>query len=100
MKILLSIFLVLVMATSVAVPLLVQWQGDDAYEMKEKNADDTDDEGKEKEGKEKDSYTYFIQILTKHGAFFDENTPEKQYFKHDSAISENHASLPELPPEA
>jgi hypothetical protein len=86
------------MATSVTVPLLVQWQGEDVYEMKEKSADDTDDDLKE--GKEKDVYTFFIQISTKFGAFSNENTPEKQYYKHDSAVSENHSALPDLPPEA
>ncbi len=86
------------MAASVTVPLMVQLQDEDVYEMKEKSAGDTDDDLKE--AKEKDVYVLNIQILNKSNGFLNENTPEKQYYKHDSAISENHASLPELPPEA
>lgn len=98
MKFFLSICLALIMAASVTVPLMVQWQGEDMYEMKEKNADDTDDDFKE--GKEKNLYVLHIKLLSKFNVFSNENTSEKQYHKHDSAISENHASLPELPPEA
>jgi hypothetical protein len=86
------------MGASIIAPLMVRSQADDVFEIKEKNTDDTDDDLKE--GKEKDIYTFFIQISAKFGAFSNENTPEKQYFKHDSAVSENHAALPELPPEA
>ena len=53
MKNFISICLVLIMATSVTVPLLVQWQGDDVCEMKESKSDDDADDtfkiGKEKE---------------------------------------------------
>ncbi len=88
------------MAASVTVPLMVQWQSEDVYEMKEKSADDTDDDLKEDKEKEKGLYVLHIKLLSKSSVFSNENTPEKQYYKHDSAISENHASLPELPPEA
>lgn len=98
MKFFLSICLALIMAASVTVPLMVQWQGEDVYEMKEKSADDTDDDLKE--SKEKSIYVLNINISSKFNVFFNENTSEKQYHKYDSAISENHASLPELPPEA
>ena len=99
MKYFFSLCLALIMAASVIVPLMVQLQSADMYEMKEKNADDTDDDNL-KEGKEKEPYTLNLQILSKFKVLFSENTSEKQYFTHDSAISENHASLPELPPEA
>ena len=86
------------MAASVTVPLMVQWQSEDVYEMKEKSADDTDDDLKE--AKEKDIYVFNVQISKKSTVFLNENTSEKQYHKHDSALSENHAALLDLPPEA
>ena len=87
------------MVIGVVVPSMVQWQGEDVCEMKEKGGDDDTDEDY-KIGKEKDIYAFSIQILTKPNAFSKENSREKQYFQHDSAVSENHAFLPEMPPEA
>jgi hypothetical protein len=99
MKNLFALFLAIVLVIGVVVPSVVQLQGDDVYEMKEKNADDSDDDLKE--SKEKDLYVLTIDVvLRKFNTFFSNNTSEKQYHKQDSAISENHASLPELPPEA
>ena len=99
MKNLISIFLAIVIAIGVAVPLMVQLQGEDVCEMKEKGEDGDADEDY-KIGKEKDIYAFRIALLTKFDAFSTENSREKQYFKHDSAVSENHAFLPEMPPEA
>lgn len=86
------------MGASVIVPLVVQWQGEDTYELKEVNTDDDTDEVKM--GKEKDVYTFFIQFVTKFDAFSTENDREKQYYQHDCLISEHHVFLPEIPPEA
>ncbi len=87
------------MAASVTVPLMVQWQGENVYEMKEKSADDNTDDDL-KEAKEKDVYALSGQILSLFNVFLNQNTFGKQYYKHDSAISENHAALLDLPPEA
>ena len=99
MKIFISICLVLIMATSVTVPLLVQWQGDDVCEIKEnKSADDADDTFKI--GKEKEVYVLNSHFSFKFDAFSSELSRKTLYFKHDALISEKHTFLPELPPEA
>jgi hypothetical protein len=99
MKLLLSIFLLIIMIASVAVPVLAQWQGEDMCEMKDgKNEKDSDDEFKV--GKEKEVYIssgYFSLLFA---AFSLEKTNEKQYYKHDCLISENHAQRLEMPPDA
>jgi hypothetical protein len=90
MKNLISLFLAIVIAIGVAVPLMVQLHGEDVYEMKEKSGDG-DDEEDYKIGKEKDIYAFSIQVLTKFDAFSTENSREKQYYKHEGTVSENHA---------
>jgi hypothetical protein len=87
------------MIASVTVPVLVQWQCEDVCEMKEcKSEGDSDDEIKV--GKEKEVYisNRFFSILF--SDFFSEKTDEKQYYKHDCLISENHAKQLEMPPDA
>jgi hypothetical protein len=99
MKLLLSIFLLIIMIASVAVPVLAQWQGEDVCELKDgKNEKDSDDEFKV--GKEKEVYVSHNLFSLIVGAFYLENTNEKQYYKHDCLISENHAKQLEMPPEA
>lgn len=87
------------MIASVTVPVLAQWQGEDVCELKDgKGEGDSDDDFKV--GKEKEVYIsngYFSLILP---AFYLEKTNEKQYYKLDCLISENHASRLEMPPEA
>jgi hypothetical protein len=99
MKLLLSISLLIIMLTSFAVPVVALWQGEDVCELKDsKGENDSDDELKV--GKEKEVYTsngYFSLILA-HS--FLEQTSEKQYYKHDCLISENHAKQLEMPPDA
>jgi hypothetical protein len=99
MKYFLSISLLIIMIASVAVPVLAQWQSEDVCEMKEcKSESDSDNEFKV--GKEKEVYTstgYFSFVFA---AFCLEKTKEKQYYKHDCLISENHALQLEMPPEA
>jgi hypothetical protein len=99
MKLLLSISLLVIMIASVTVPVLAQWQNEDVCEIKDgKSEGDSDDEFKV--GKEKEVYItggYFSLILP---TFSSEKTKEKQYFKHDCLISENHAKQLEMPPEA
>ena len=87
------------MATSVTVPLLVQWQGDDVCEMKESKSDDDADDTF-KIGKEKEVYVLNSHFSFKFDAFSSESSRKTLYFKHDALISEKHTSLPELPPEA
>jgi hypothetical protein len=97
MKLLLSISLLIIMIASVAVPVLAQWQSEDLCETKDSKSD-SDDEFKV--GKEKEVYVsngYFSLVLA---AFYAEETNEKQYYKHDCLISENHAKQLEMPPEA
>ena len=87
------------MATSVTVPLLVQWQNDDVCEMKESKSDnDTDDTFKI--GKEKEVYILNSHLSIHFDAFSSEESRKKCYFNHDALISEKHTFLPELPPEA
>jgi hypothetical protein len=99
MKLLLSIFLLIIMIASVTVPVLAQWQGEDVSEVKDgKKESDSDDEFKI--GKEKEVYLtngYFSLVLT---AFSSAKTKEKQYYQHDCLISENHAQRLEMPPDA
>jgi hypothetical protein len=87
------------MIASVTVPVLAQWQGEDLCEFKDgKNEGDSDDEFKI--GKEKEVYIsngYFSLVFAVHSL---EKTNEKQYYKHDGLISENHAQRLEMPPEA
>lgn len=87
------------MIASVTVPVLAQWQSEDVSEVKDsKGENDSDDEFKV--GKEKEVYLtggYFSLILP---AFSSEKTKEKQYYKHDCLISENHALQLDMPPEA
>ena len=98
MKLLLSISLVIIMIVSVTVPLVVQWQGEDMYELKESNSDDSDDEFKV--GKEKEVYIVNRLIAVLIPALIVEETKEQQYYKHECLVSENHSFLPEIPPEA
>jgi hypothetical protein len=99
MKLLLAISLLIIMIANVTVPVLVQWQSEDVCEIKDgKSEGDSDDEFKI--GKEKEVYivnSYFALIFP---AFFSEKTKEKQYYKHDCLMSENHAKQLEMPPEA
>ena len=87
------------MATSVTVPLLVQWQGDDVCEMKESKSDDNADDTF-KIGKEKEVYILNSHLSILFDAFSSEASRKTLYFKHDALISEKHTFLPELPPEA
>jgi hypothetical protein len=99
MKLLLSISLLILMIASVTVPVLAQWQCEDVSEVKDsKGEGDSDDEYKI--GKEKEVYIsngYFSLVFA---AFCLEKTNEKQYYKHDCLISENHAQRLEMPPDA
>ncbi len=99
MKLLLSISLLILMIASVTVPVLVQWQNEAMLEIKDfKGEGDSDDEFKV--GKEKEMYllnSFYPLFLS---AFFSEKNNEKQYYKHDCLISENHALQLEMPPEA
>jgi hypothetical protein len=97
MKLLLSISLIIIMITSVAVPLLVQWQSEDVCEMKESKGDDSDDEFKI--GKEKEVYIINPLLAALAPVMISEITKEKQYYQHESLISENYSFLPEIPPE-
>ena len=99
MKIFISICLVLIMATSVTVPLLVQWQNDDVCEMKESKSDDNADDTL-KIGKEKEVYILDSHLSIHFDAFSSEDSRKTLYFKHDALVSEKHTFLPELPPEA
>jgi hypothetical protein len=98
MKLLLSISLLIIMMTSVTLPLLVQWQCEDVCELKESKGEDSDDEFKI--GKEKEVYiinsllSILIPVLTSG------KTNERQYYKHDCLISENHSMQLDMPPEA
>ncbi len=99
MKLLFSISLLIIMITSVAVPVLAQWQGEDVCEVKDgKGESDSDDEFKV--GKEKEVYVAknFFALIS--SAFSLEKTNEEQYYKHDCLISENHAQRLEMPPDA
>jgi hypothetical protein len=86
------------MMASVIVPLVVQWQDKDSYELKESNSDDSEDEFKV--GKEKEVYIINRLIAGLVPILSSERTKEKQYYKHDCLVSENHSFLPEIPPEA
>ena len=99
MKNFISMCLVLIMTTSVIVPFLVQWQGDDVCEMKESKSDD-DTEDTFKIGKEKEVYVLNSHFSFKFDAFSSESSRKTLYFKHDALISEKHTFLPKLPPEA
>ena len=99
MKSLFSIFLAIVMVIGVVVPSMVQLQGEDICEMKEKSGDDAADEDY-KIGKEKDIYPFSVQLLSQFNAFSKNNSREKHCFQRDNTVSENHALLPEIPPEA
>ena len=87
------------MATSVTVPLLVQWQGDDVCEMKESKSDDNADDTL-KIGKEKEVYILNSHLSLHFDAFSSKESRKKRYFNHNAPISEKHTLLPELPPEA
>jgi hypothetical protein len=97
MKLLLPIFLTIIMMASVTVPLVVQLQGEDMYELKESNGDDSDNEFKV--GKEKEVYIMNSFLSTLVPALRDKKTKEKQYYLHDRLFSENHSFLPEIPPD-
>lgn len=87
------------MIASVAVPVLAQWQGEDVCEVKDgKGEGDSDDEFKV--GKEKEVYIFKSFFALIFPAFSLEKTNEKQYYKHDCLISENHAQRLEMPPDA
>jgi hypothetical protein len=98
MKLLLSISLIIIMIASVTVPLVVQWQEEDIYELKESNSDDSDDEFKV--GKEKEIYVINSFISALAPVLSAEKNKEKQYYQHDCLVSEKHSFLPEIPPEA
>jgi hypothetical protein len=85
------------MMTSVTLPLLVQWQGEDVCELKESKGEDSDDEFKI--GKEKEVYIINGLLPMLAPALSSEKTKEKQYYKHDCLVSEKHSFLPEIPPE-
>ena len=87
------------MATSVTVPLLVQWQSDDVYEMKERNSDDDADDAL-KVGKEKEVYILNSHFAIKFNAYSSSESRKTLYFKHDALLSEKHTFLLEIPPEA
>lgn len=98
MKYFLSVFLVINMIVSVAVPLVVQLQGEEIYQLLEDNSDDTSDDLKVE--KEKEIYTYNSHIhLDFSDNFSVSDLKSTLYYKHDNLISEYHAFLPEIPPE-
>jgi hypothetical protein len=99
MKSFLSIFLLIVMIASVAVPVLVQWQSEDMCELKESKSDENSDD-ELKVGKEKEVYISNSYFSIHFAAFLLEKTTEEQYHKHDCLISENHAMQLDMPPEA
>ena len=101
MKVLFSIFFLLVMLTSVTVSVMEQWQGEDISEVKESKTGDADDtDGEEKVGKEKEVYTLNHNIFIVTLLFSTGRLKKTNHYGNDSVISELYASLPELPPEA
>ena len=98
MKLLLSISLLIIMIASVAVPVLAQWQSEDVCEIKDSKSQDSDDEFKV--GKEKEVYVANRHLSLLFAPFILEKNNEKQYYKHDCLISENHALQLDMPPEA
>jgi hypothetical protein len=101
MKVIYTIFFLLVMFTSVTVSVMEQWQGEDISELKESKTDDADDtDSEEKVEKEKEVYTFNHKSAVEISLFSTRKLKKTNYYGQDSFISELFASLPELPPEA
>jgi hypothetical protein len=99
MKYLLSLFLIAVILANVAAPLVEQLRGEKVSMVFENSDEDGKDELKV--DKEKETYTYNkVEILHVQAINVSENIRETLYYKHDELISECHAFLPEMPPEA
>ena len=88
------------MMSNVAVSVVEQLQGRDLVEVNEYSKDDTEEEGKKEKETEKETYTLRHDAYIKPDAFQLSKGKRSLIFENDDLISEYHASLPELPPEA
>jgi hypothetical protein len=85
------------MIASVVVPVVVHWQSDDLCELKESKSDENSDDELKADKEEVYVINNLLSILAP--ALSSEKTKEKQYYKHECLVSENHSFLPEIPPE-
>ena len=99
MKLAYSIFLILVMSTSVAVSAIEQVCGRDVWQV-ECSADDTDEEKKnEKEEKEKEIYLWKDHTALE-GCDFRKLPDVSLFPDNEGFLSKAYTFLPEIPPDA
>lgn len=89
------------MVLNITIPLAEQLWGDHLYELAALGNNDSDEKDKtEKEEKEKEIFSSLFDVSHK-GEEFDLRQLNDLLYAHSHAlISENYASMPELPPEA
>ena len=97
MKHFLSIFLLIIMVTSLSVSAVEQLKDGDIYELKECKTDDADE--KSKVEKEKEVYNFESNSLLQIDDFSLAKLKKQIVIKNDNLKSERHTFLPELPPE-
>lgn len=98
MQSILPYLLIAIMALHVAAPLVERVQGATKYELAKAGTDDA--EGKDKAENEKESVIYPFSLAIFSGNL-DPDTQYRALFpEEDHPVSESHALLPELPPEA
>lgn len=93
-----SIFFFLLLFVSMTIPVLEQLQGKYFGEMVEYQEGDTNEKSKS-EKEEKETFSYLYDSAAKANFNDLENLKYLLFFKEHDLISENHASMPELPPE-
>jgi hypothetical protein len=94
-----SIFFFLLLFVSITIPVLEQLQGKYFGELVEYQEGDTNEKNKT-EKEEKETFSYLHDSAAKANFNDLENLKHLLFSKEHDLISENHASMPELPPEA
>jgi hypothetical protein len=98
MKLFFAISMLFVMTATLTLPLFLQGESESVCESKKSGEDDSNDEFKL--GKEKEVYSLNGRVALLFLNLNLNETKEKQYYKHDNLISENHAQQLEMPPDA
>ena len=88
----------MLMVASVTVSVVEQWQGEDVSEIKEGKTNDADDTNEEE--KEKEVYTFNHNVFTEIPQFSTGKRRKINHYGDDALFSEVYAFLPKLPPEA